>query len=91
MPASDPPDEPGDDRLARALAAEGERLAAEGRAIADEATAVLADALAAVLADPAELAALHPASARDAVDFLVRLGRLGREEGEALVRRAGGP
>ncbi|GJG87836.1 hypothetical protein tb265_30170 [Gemmatimonadetes bacterium T265] len=68
----------------------GDRLADEGRVIADEATTVLADALAAVLADPAELGALHPASARDAVEFLVRLGRLTRDEGEAIARRAGG-
>ncbi|HEY0778194.1 MAG TPA: hypothetical protein VGD56_09535 [Gemmatirosa sp.] len=71
------------------FAAEGERLAARGRAIEEEMTAVLADAFAAVLADPAELAALHPASARDAVDFLVRVGRMTRDEGEAVVRRAG--
>lgn len=75
---------------AAAFAAEGERLAAEGRAIADEATAVLADALAVVLADETELAALPPASAREAIEFLVRLGRMGHEEGEALLTRAGG-
>lgn len=71
-------------------AAEGEALAAQGLAIAAEARELLADALAAVLADEAELAALAPESAQDAVEFLVRVGRLGREEGEALVRRAGG-
>ncbi len=74
---------------AEAFAAEGARLAARGRAIEDEVTTVLADALAAVLADPGELAALHPASARDAVDYLVRVGRMTREEGDAVVRRAG--
>ncbi len=85
-----PPREPSDPLAAEEARAEGARLAAEGRAIADEATTVLADALAAVLADEAEVAALHPASARDAVEYLVRLGRMTREEGEAVRRRAGG-
>ena len=67
----------------------GARLAARGRVIEDEARSVLADAFAAVLADAGELAALHPASARDAVDFLVRVGRMTREEGDAIVHRAG--
>ena len=60
-----------------------------GGASAAVATAALADALTAVLADDAALAALHPASARDAVAFLVRQGRMTAEEGEAVVRRAG--
>ncbi len=85
-----PTREPSFDPTSDAHAAEGARLAAEGRAIADEARALLADALAAVLADEAEVAALHPASARDAVEFLVRVGRMARAEGEAVVRRAGG-
>ena len=70
--------------------AEGARLAAEGAAIEAEVREVLADALLAVLGDPAELARLHPASARDAVDYLVRRGRMTAEEGEAVVRRAQG-
>ena len=88
MPPRDPPSPP-DDASADALAAEGARLADRGRTIAEEMTSLLADAFAAVLADAAELAALDPASARDAVDYLVRCGRLGREEGDAIVRRAG--
>ncbi len=83
MPPREPPSP-------AAFAAEGAELAGRGRAITDEATALLADALAAVLADEDELAALHPASARDAVEFLVRLGRMTRAQGEAVVRRAGG-
>lgn len=82
MPPREPPSP-------AAFAAEGARLAAAGRAISEEATTLLADAFAAVLADEDELAVLHPASARDAVEFLVRLGRMTREEGEAVVRRAG--
>ena len=80
-----PPDEASSD----ALAAEGARLAASGEAIAAEMTTLLADAFAAVLADEAELTALHPASARDAADFLVRCGRMTRQEADAIVRRAG--
>lgn len=69
---------------------EGARLAAEGAAIEAEVREALADALLAVLTDAAELARLHPASARDAVDYLVRLGRMTAEEGDAVVRRAKG-
>ena len=76
-------------RELEALAAEGARLAAEGAAIEAEVREVLADALLAVVGNEAELARLHPASARDAVNYLVRLGRMTAAEGEAVVRRAG--
>ncbi len=72
------------------LAAEGEALAAQGLAIEAEARSLLADALTAVLADADTLVTLPPESARDAVDFLVRLGRLTRADGDAIVQRARG-
>ena len=86
MPPREGPEPPDLD----ALAAEGARLAAEGAAIEAEVREVLADALLAVLGDGAELARLHPASARDAVDYLVRLGRMPADEAQAIVRQAKG-
>jgi plasmid stability protein len=70
--------------------AEGARLAAEGRAVEAEVRETLADALLAVLRDEAELARLHPASARDAVDYLVRLGLMTADEGDVILMRAKG-